>query len=583
MTTKLVGVAAASGLSAGTAVLVKGVDVSHAGRKIEKAEVDAEIARFEGAVEAASRDLEQIQKDMAAKVGEAEAEIFGAQAMMVRDPQLAETVQENIRTELVSAERAVLLAAEAQAKIFESMEDEYFAARAADMRDVGTRLVKCLLGVSDSGLPRNLEEGSIIVARDLTPSDTAAMDIHKVSAMVLDKGGKTSHVAILARSLGIPAVVGLNDATTHIQAGDTLLVDGDAGEVTVNPTDDVYNAFKVRLEAQARKKRQLSLLRELPSVTKDGRKVELAANIGGEDEVQMVIDAGAEGVGLFRTEFMFIQVDQMLSEEEQFQIYKKVLSGLAPRPVVIRTLDAGSDKELPYLNMPKEENPFLGLRAIRLCLQEKEKIFRPHLRALLRASVYGKLRIMFPMIASLQELREAKAELEKAKAELLAEGIPVSEDLQVGIMVEVPSAAVCADQLAAECDFFSIGTNDLVQYTMACDRGNAAISYLSDFFYPGVLRLIARTIEEGHKKGIWVGMCGEMAGSPAAIPLLLGMGIDELSMATGSVPQAKAIIRNLDMAKAKEVWERVKDMTSNTEIRAYLEGVAEELVRDIGK
>lgn len=574
MTTKLVGVAAAQGLSAGNAVLVKGVDVSCAGRKIDKGEIDAEIKRFEGAVEAASRDLEQIQKDMAVKVGQEESEIFGAQAMMVLDPQLAEMVKENITTELVSAEKAVLSAAEAQAKILESLDDEYLAARAVDMRDVGNRLVKCLMGVQgDSGLPRSLDDGSIIVAHDLAPSDTAALDVHKVAAIILDKGGKTSHTAILARSLGIPAVVGLQNATSSIQTGDMLLVDGDSGGVTVNPTDDEYSAFKERLDAQAKKKGQLSRLKDLPSVTKDGRKVELAANIGGDDEIEMVKNAGAEGVGLFRTEFMFIQVTEMLTEEEQFQVYKKVLSELSPRPVVIRTLDAGSDKELPYLNMPKEENPFLGLRAIRLCLQEREKIFRPHLRALLRASVYGKLRIMFPMIASLQELREAKAELEKVKAELLAEGIPVSEDLQVGIMVEIPSAAICADVLAPECDFFSIGTNDLVQYTMACDRGNAAISYLSDFFYPGVLRLIARTIEEGHKHGIWVGMCGEMAGSPAAIPVLVGMGIDELSMATGSVPQAKAIIRNLDTAKAKEVWERVKGMSSNTEIRAYLEGL----------
>jgi phosphotransferase system enzyme I (PtsI) len=574
MTTKLVGVSAASGLSAGTAVLVKGVDVSHAGRSIDKAEIDAEIKRFECAVEDASRDLERIQKDVAAKVGQEESEIFGAHALMVLDPQLSEMVKESIKTELVSAEKAVLSAAEAQAKVLESMDDEYFAARATDMRDVGNRLVKCLMGVQgDSGLPRSLQEGSIIVAHDLAPSDTAALDVHKVAAMILDKGGKTSHTAILARSLGIPAVVGLQDATASIKTGDTLLVDGDAGVVTVNPSDDEYLAFRVRLDAQTKKQGQLRLLRDLPSVTKDGRKVELAANIGGEDEIDIVKDAGAEGVGLFRTEFMFIQVTEMLTEEEQFQVYKKVLSELSPRPVVIRTLDAGSDKELPYLNMPEEENPFLGLRAIRLCLQEREKVFRPHLRALLRASVYGKLRIMFPMIASLQELREAKAELEKVKAELLAEGIPVSEDLQIGIMVEVPSAAICADVLGAECDFFSIGTNDLVQYTMACDRGNAAISYLSDYFYPGVLRLIAKTIEEGHKHGIWVGMCGEMAGSPAAIPLLVGMGIDELSMAASSVPQAKAVIRNLDTAKAKEVWERVKGMSSNTEIRAYLEGL----------
>lgn len=576
MTIRLVGVAAAAGLSAGTAVIVKRVDVSHAGRKIEKAEIDREIDRFEGAVEAASGDLTRIQEDVVARIGQEESEIFGAQAMMVRDPQLARTIKGIIGTELVSAEKAVLAAAEAQAKELESLHDEYFAARAADMRDVGTRIVKSLMGVGDSGMPETLEEGSILVAHDLAPSDTACLDVHKVSAMLLDKGGKTSHTAILARSLGIPAVVGLQNVTASIQSGDTVLVDGDGGEVTVNPSKDECSAFKERLDAQSRKKGQLSLLKDLPSVTKDGRKVELAANIGGANEIDMVNDAGAEGIGLFRTEFMFIQVTEMLTEEEQFRVYKKVLSELSPRPVVIRTLDAGSDKELPYLNMPKEDNPFLGLRAIRLCLQEKERVFRPQLRALLRASVYGKLRIMFPMIASLQELREAKAELLSVKAELAAERISVSEDLQVGIMVEVPSAAICSDELASECDFFSIGTNDLVQYTMACDRGNAAISYLSDYFYPSVLRLIARTIEEGHKQGIWVGMCGEMAGSPAAIPVLIGMGIDELSMATGAIPQAKAIVRGMDTGKAKEIWERVKGMSSNKEIKAYLEGLVAE-------
>lgn len=575
MKRRLEGIAASPGLCAGRAVLVECVDVEHAGRGISPKEVEGEIERWAEALETASKELAEIEQDVARKLGQAEAEIFGAQAMMMRDPTLGEAVQRMIRHDLISAEKATLQACEAHAKVLEGLDDQYLAARALDMRDIGKRLVRCLLGIkADSNVPRSPEENTVLVAEDLTPSETASLDFTKVSGIVLNKGGKTSHTAILARSFGIPAVAGLSDVTSVARTGDTILVDGDKGIVTVDPGEDELRDSRARIEAMTERRKRLDSLRDLPSVTRDGRHIELSSNIGGEEEVQLVKNAGAEGVGLFRTEFLFIHKDSMPTEEQQFEVYSRVLEELRPRPVVIRTLDAGGDKEIPYLQLPGEENPFLGLRAIRLCLREPE-IFRVQLRALLRASVYGNLRIMFPMVASLAELRAAKKEYESVKAELVAEGVKVSPDIQVGIMVEVPSAALEADVLAGECDFFSIGTNDLTQYTMACDRGNPAVGYLSDPFYPAVLRLIARTIEEGHKKGIWVGMCGEMAGMPAAIPLLAGMGIDELSMASSGAPAAKEVVRSLETAGAAEVWQKVKGMTSNTEIRSFLESRVE--------
>lgn len=573
MKRRLEGIAASPGLCVGRAVRAQCVSVEHAGRSISPQEVEGEIQRWTEAVEAASRELDQIQQDVAKKLGQGEADIFGAQALMMRDPTLSEAVQGLVRHDLLSAEKATLQACEAHAKVLENLDDQYLAARALDMRDIGRRLVRCLLGLTaDSCMPKVIEKNTVLVAEDLTPSETASLDFGKVSGIVLDKGGKTSHTAILARSFGIPAVVGLKDVTSAAETGDLVLVDGDKGVAIVDPGEEELAESRARILAMAERRRRLDLLRDLPSVTRDGRRVELAANIGGEEEVQLVKNAGAEGVGLFRTEFLFIHRDSMPSEEQQFQVYSKVLSELSPRPVVIRTLDAGGDKEIPYLHLPGEDNPFLGLRAIRLCLKEPG-IFRTQLRALLRASVYGNLRIMFPMVACLAELRAAKKELQSVRAELEAEGVQVSEDIQVGIMVEVPSAAIEADLMAGECDFFSIGTNDLVQYTMACDRGNPAVGYLSDPFYPAVLRLISRTIEEGHKKNIWVGMCGEMAGMPAAIPLLVGMEIDELSMASSGAPAAKEIVRGLDSGRAASVWQAVRGMTSNTEIRSYLEAL----------
>ncbi len=570
--TRLSGVPVSPGLSIGTAVLVETVDVDQSGRAISAAEAEQEIARFDGAVTAATLELQQLQEDLVSKVGKDEAAIFEAQSMMVQDPGLREAAENHIRSELVSAEKAAVLACEEQAKILEGIDDPYLAARAADLRDIGKRLVKILSGAHAKGMPKDLPNDAIIVASDLAPSDTASLNVDKVVAMVLDKGGRTSHTAILARSLGIPAVVGTGEATSLVHDGDLVAVDGEAGQVTVNPGEQELLKLRGLARAFGEEKERLALLKELPAVTLDGKKVELAANIGNVGDADVALRAGAEAVGLFRTEFLFIDRDTMPSEEEQFQAYSKVLAAFNPRPVVIRTLDIGGDKWIPYLDLSKEDNPFLGLRAIRLCLDRRD-IFRAQLRALLRASVYGNLRIMFPMISNLGELREAKAELEKARAELAAEGVKISGDIQVGIMVEIPAAAVDADLLAPECDFFSIGTNDLVQYTMACDRGNPKVAYLSEPFTPGVLRLIRRTIDEGHKQGIWVGMCGEMAGMPEAIPLLLAMGLDEFSMSAGAVPRAKEIVRHLDAGALEAVWDHVKNIGTSDEIKRYLETI----------
>lgn len=570
---RLEGIAAAPGLCKGKAVVLKQQKLEWTGRAIGPEDIDREVARFEKAVEIAVSQLEQLAQQVATNVGEAEAEIMRAQALMASDPGFVEDVKTRISLNLVSAETAVQEVSEEQARMLESLEDEYLAARAADMRDVGRRILAALTGAADrSVLLGALEPGSVVVADDLAPSETAAMDIRNVVGIVLDGGGRTSHTAILARSMGIPAVMGLGNATSAIEDGSLVLVDGNKGIVMVNPEGAEVKEFEAALAEDQRRKRELALLRDLPAITSDGHIIELASNIGGAGEIQLVLDSGSDGVGLFRTEFMFIDRNNPPSEEEQFEVYRKVLSELAPRPVVIRTLDAGGDKYIPYLNLPDEENPFLGFRAIRLCLKEKE-LFRAQLRALLRASVYGTLRIMFPMVADIHELRAAKREYEIVKAELESEGIPVADNVQVGIMIEVPSAAIQADVLAQECDFFSIGTNDLVQYTMACDRGNPMVAYLSDPFYPAVLRLIARTVEEGHRQGIWVGMCGEMAGMPPAVPLLLGMGIDELSMAPASVPRAKEIIRGMSYEEARQIWQKVKTMTDKDEIRSYLESL----------
>lgn len=565
------GIPAAPGIALGNAVLYVRDDTAEicpdTQKKIAAEQVDGELRRVREAIAKASGELKDIGSKVSKKAGKEAAEIFFAQEMMVNDPSLLESITKNITERFLSAEQSCYLACLEMARTLEQIPDDYFKQRANDLRDIGNRLVRCLKGISEASLD-SLEDGSVLVARDLAPSDTASLDPSKVKGIVLDHGGKTGHTAILARSLGIPAVVGTIQATSSICKGDLVAVDGESGEVLVRPDESLISEVRKKAEAYRRERQRLEKLRDLPSVTLDGRRVETSANIGSPKDVSLVLRAGAEGVGLFRTEFLFIDRDVMPSEDEQFAAYREVLETLSPRPIVIRTLDIGGDKEIPYLNLPVEDNPFLGVRAIRLCLKEKE-LFRTQLRALLRASRYGNLKIMFPMIATSDELREAKHILDEVRRDLEREGHEIA-GFEVGIMVEIPAAALCADVLARECDFFSIGTNDLVQYTMAADRGNPELGSLSDPFHPAVLRLIERTIKSGHEAGIWVGMCGEMAGIPEAVPLLVGMGIDELSMAPGSVPRCKEIVRKLDLKRAQEVKEAVMKMTHAKEIRDYL-------------
>lgn len=456
--------------------------------------------------------------------------------------------------------------------MFEQMDNEYMQERAADIRDVTKRVLANLLGVNIPN-PGLIAEEVIIVAEDLTPSDTAQLNKEFVQGFTTDIGGRTSHSAIMARSMEIPAVVGTNNATSAIQNGDFIIVDGINGEVHINPTEEIISAYKKEADNLELQKAEWALLKNEATITSDGKHVELAANIGTPQDIDGVLANGGEGVGLYRTEFLYMERDQLPTEEEQYEAYKTVLERMDGKPIVVRTLDIGGDKHLPYLSLPEEMNPFLGLRAIRLCLEELD-IFRTQLRALLRASTYGNLKIMFPMIATLDEFREAKSILLEEKEKLQNEGIAVADNIEIGIMVEIPSTAVLADQFAKEVDFFSIGTNDLIQYTMAADRMNERVSYLYQPYNPAILRLVKMVIDAAHKEGKWAGMCGEMAGDEVAIPLLLGLGLDEFSMSASSILKARSQIKRLDskqmatlaeealqMSRAEEVYDLVKKVT----------------------
>jgi len=453
--------------------------------------------------------------------------------------------------------------------MFESMDNEYMRERAADLRDVSQRILKNLLGVEDT-LVGDSKEPVILVVHDLTPSDTAQLDKSKVKAFVTNIGGRTSHSAIMARTMEIPAITGLNDITEKVKTGDMLIVDGETGDVYVNPEQELIATYQKKLEEYEAQKAAWAQLINEPSVSKDGHHVELVANIGNPHDAEVADKAGAEGIGLFRTEFLYMGRDNFPTEEEQFESYKAVaLTMDNNRPVVIRTLDIGGDKELPYLQLPHEMNPFLGYRAIRICLDQVD-LFKTQLRALLRASAFGNIKIMYPMIATLKELRQANAILEEVKAELRDKGIAFNEEIEVGMMIEIPAAAVIADQLAKEADFFSIGTNDLIQYTMACDRMNQQISYLYDPFNPAVLRLIKNVIDAAHKEGKWAGMCGEMAGEEYALPILLGFGLDEFSMSAPTVLRARHMLKQLSYAELQAVAEHVLSLESGEEIRNYI-------------
>lgn len=536
----LKGIPVSNGAAIAKAYCLVEPDLSYS--KITFQNIDTEIMRLNEAINQTKSEIEHIQAAATQKYGEDKGAIFGAHLLVLQDPELFTEVAQKIQGGM-NAEQALDETAQFFIHIFEEMENDYMKERATDIRDVSKRILAYLLGVELPDYSR-INEDVIIVAKDLTPSMTTQLDPTYVKGFITDIGGKTSHTAILARAMGIPAIVGAKSATLDIKHGEALIMDGSTGEVFINPTNERIVQYKELEEELKQSKQQLEKYSELKSVSKDGHFVELAGNIGKPQDVASVLAVGGEGIGLFRTEFLYMDRLDLPSEEEQFTAYKEVLEALNGKPVVVRTLDIGGDKNLPYLKLPVEMNPFLGYRAIRLCLDHQE-LFRIQLRALLRASVYGNLKIMFPMIATLEEFREAKAILLEEKEKLQVEGIPVAGNIEIGLMIEIPSAAIIADLFAKEADFLSIGTNDLIQYTLAADRMNESVSYLYQPYHPAVLRLVKMIIDAGHAEGKWVGMCGEMAGDEIAIPMLLALGLDEFSMSASSILNVRSQLAKL--------------------------------------
>ncbi len=544
----LKGIGASKGIAMAPALVLKEENIVIPDQTIEN--VDTEIQRFQEAVAQSKTQLEKIKVMAEEKMGKDKAEIFGAHLLVLADPELINTVENGIKSEKKNAELVLNRTINTFVQLFESMDNEYMKERAADIKDVGSRVLKNLLGIEMVNISQ-LDQEVIIVAHDLAPSDTAQMDKEKVLGFVTDIGGRTSHTAIMARSLEIPAVVGLGNITTTVENGDFLVINGEAGEVIINPEESVIAQYKEEQRKYIEYRNKLLRLKDQATETQDGKHVELGANIGTPKDLKGVLNNGAECIGLYRTEFLYMDRTTLPTEDEQFEAYKAVLEGMEGKPVVIRTLDIGGDKEIPYLNLPKEMNPFLGYRALRICL-DRTDIFKTQLRALLRASVYGNLKIMYPMVSAIDEVRKANAILDEVRKELDAEGIDYSKDFEVGIMIEIPTAALTSDILAKEVDFFSIGTNDLIQYSTAVDRMNQNIAHLYTPYHPGVIRMIKMVIENGHKEGIWTGMCGEAAGELPLIPLLLGLGLDEFSMSATSILPARELISSLTTQKAQE-------------------------------
>ncbi|MEP9851609.1 phosphoenolpyruvate--protein phosphotransferase [Staphylococcus aureus] len=557
------GIAASDGVAIARAYLLVEPDLSYNSEKVS--DIDAEIAKFNDAIETSKVELTKIRNNAEKNLGADKAAIFDAHLLVLDDPELIQPIEDKIKDEQVNAPTALSDVTGQFITIFENMDNEYMKERAADIRDVSKRVLAHILGVELPN-PSMIDESVVIIGNDLTPSDTAQLNKEFVQGFVTNIGGRTSHSAIMSRSLEIAAVVGTKKITEEVKQGDMIIVDGLTGEVIIDPTEDEVIAYENKRERFFEDKKELQKLRDEETKTIDGKHAELAANIGTPDDLNGVIENGAEGIGLYRTEFLYMGRDEMPTEDEQFEAYKKVLETMEDKRVVVRTLDIGGDKELPYLNLPEEMNPFLGYRAIRLCLDQPD-IFRPQLRALLRASVYGKLNIMFPMVATINEFRDAKALLLEEKENLKQEGIEVSDDIELGIMVEIPSTAALADVFAKEVDFFSIGTNDLIQYTMAADRMSERVSYLYQPYNPSILRLVKQVIEASHKEGKWTGMCGEMAGDEIAIPLLLGLGLDEFSMSATSVLKARRQIKGLSQNEMEELSDRAINCATFEEVQ----------------
>ncbi|MBC1497547.1 phosphoenolpyruvate--protein phosphotransferase [Listeria welshimeri] len=568
MAKELKGIAASDGIAIAKAYLLVEPDLSY--EKTEVTDVESEVKRFESALEVSRTELSTIREKAAKDLGEDKAQIFDAHLLVLNDPELTGPIEESIKNAKTNAETALQETTDMFIGMFESMDNEYMRERAADIKDVRKRVLSHLLGVTIPN-PALIDEEVVVVAADLTPSDTAQLNRKFVKGFVTDIGGRTSHSAIMARSLEIPAVVGTKEVTASVAKNDMVIIDGLEGNVIIHPTEEQIAHYEKIKSDFALQQAEWEKLKNEKTVSKDGVHVELAANIGTPNDLEGVISNGGEAVGLYRTEFLYMGRDNFPTEEEQFEAYKAVVSGMDGKSVVVRTLDIGGDKTLPYLELPEEMNPFLGFRAIRLCFANEE-LFRTQLRALLRASVYGNLKIMFPMIATVNEFRQARDILLDEKAKLKAAGTEVSDSIELGIMIEIPAAAVLADQFAKEVDFFSIGTNDLIQYTMAADRMNERVSYLYQPYNPSILRLVKMVIDASHKEGKWTGMCGEMAGDQTAVPLLLGLGLDEFSMSASSILKSRSLIKRLDQSEMVKLAEE-----------ALNKATAEEVVELVGK
>ncbi|WP_275345032.1 phosphoenolpyruvate--protein phosphotransferase [Enterococcus faecium] len=555
MVEMLKGIAASDGVAVAKAYLLVQPDLTFSKATVE--DTAAEEARLDAALAKSTEELQQIREKAAQSLGEAEAQVFDAHLMVLSDPEMVGQIKQNIKDNSVNAESALKEVTDMYIGMFEAMEDNaYMQERAADIRDVAKRILAHLLGVTLPN-PSMINEEVVVVAHDLTPSDTAQLDRNFVKAFVTDIGGRTSHSAIMARSLEIPAIVGTKEITAKVKEGDILAVNGIEGDVIIDPTEEQKAEFEKAGADYAAQKAEWEKLKNAETVTADGKHFELATNIGTPKDLVGVHNNGGEAVGLYRTEFLYMDSPDFPTEDDQYEAYKAVLEGMEGKPVVVRTMDIGGDKELPYLQLPHEMNPFLGYRALRISLSEQgDEMFRTQMRALLRASVHGNLRIMFPMVATLKEFRAAKAIFEEEKQKLISEGKEVSDTIQVGIMIEIPAAAVLADKFAKEVDFFSVGTNDLIQYTMAADRMNERVSYLYQPYNPSILRLIKNVIDAAHAEGKWAGMCGEMAGDQTAVPLLVGMGLDEFSMSATSILKTRSLMKRLDTGKMAELADR---------------------------
>lgn len=564
--TQLQGIAASSGIAIAKVYRLEAPDLSFSKKDIEQPE--QEVKRLHEALDTSKSELEKIKEHTRKSLGDEHAEIFSAHLLVLSDPELIQPIEDKIKSENVNAESALSETANMFIDMFKGMDNEYMRERAADIHDVTKRVMAHLLGVTFPD-PALINEEVVIVADDLTPSDTAQLNKQFVKGFTTDIGGRTSHSAIMARSLEIPAVVGTKNITTQAGKDTMIIVDGINGDVIVDPNEEQIAQYKQKQEDFEKQKQEWAKLKDEATVTSEGEHVELVANIGTPDDVEGVLNNGGEGVGLYRTEFLYMGKSQLPTEEEQFDAYSSVLKQMGDKPVVVRTLDIGGDKELDYLDLPDEMNPFLGYRAIRLCL-ERDDIFRVQLRALLRASVHGNLKIMFPMIATLEEFRQAKTILDEERENLKSEGQEVSDDIEVGMMVEIPATAVIARQFAKEVDFFSIGTNDLIQYTMAADRMNERVSYLYQPYNPAILNLVNNVIEAAHAEGKWAGMCGEMAGDEIAIPILLGLGLDEFSMSATSILPARTQIRDLSKKELTSYKEEILSMGTAEEVVAFV-------------